>query len=290
MMHVLVIGGTGTVGSSVVKELLARKVAVRVLTRHAEKLKALSEKVEVAEGDILDPQTVRTVFRGMDAVFMLNPVSTSETSEGLFAVNGARLAGVKRFVYMAVQDYEKAVYLPHFGSKMAVEAAIRSSGMAYTFLRPNNFYQNDIWFKDVLLQHKVYPQPIGDVGISRVDTRDIAEAAAIALTIDGHEGQIYNLVGPEPLTGQRTAEVWSDVLGIPVTYAGNDLDAWERQSLQYMPAWMVFDFRLMYAYFQQEGLKATPQDIARQTKLLGHAPRDFKTFAQETAQQWSVPA
>jgi len=75
----------------------------------------------------------------MEGVFMLNPVSTTETSEGLFSVNGARMAGVKKFVYLAVHNYDKAVHLPHFGFKLPVEAAIKYSVMAYTFLRPNNF-------------------------------------------------------------------------------------------------------------------------------------------------------
>jgi uncharacterized protein YbjT (DUF2867 family) len=289
-MKVLVIGGTGTVGSQTVKELLDRKVKVRVLTRQAENARKLPEEVEIVTGDILNPTTVRTVFKDMDGVFMVNPVSTTETCEGLFAVNGAHMAGVKRFVYMTIHDYDKAIHLPHFGSKLAIEAAIKASGMAYTFLRPNNFYQNDNWFKDAILQYGVYPQPIGDTGISRVDTRDIAEAAAIAMTTEGHAGEVYNLVGPEPMTGQRTAEIWAEALGTAIKYGGNDLDAWEEQSVQYLPAWMAFDFRLMYEYFNKEGLKATPEDIARQTKLLGHAPRSFEAFAQETAKAWKVAA
>ena len=106
-----------------------------------------------------------------------------------------------------------------------------------TILRPNNFYQNDYWFKDVLLQHGVYPQPIGDVGLHRVDVRDIAEAAAVALTTSGHEGQTYDLVGPEAHTGESTAQAWARALGRPIVYGGNDLEAWEKQSLQYMPDW-----------------------------------------------------
>jgi uncharacterized protein YbjT (DUF2867 family) len=289
-MKVLVIGGTGMVGSQTVKELLARNIDVRVLTRNEEKAKSLPEGVEAVVGDILDPKTVRSIFKGMDAAFMVNPVSTTETSEGLFAVNGARLAGLKRFVYMTIHNYEKAIYLPHFGSKLAIEAAIRDSGMEYTFLRPNNFFQNDNWFKDPLLQHGVYAQPIGDTGISRVDVRDIAEAAAIALTTEGHNGEIYNLVGPEPMTGQRTAEIWSEALGTTITYGGNDLDTWEQQAAQFFPAWMAFDFRLMYEFFNKEGLKATSQDIERLTKLLGHAPRSFEDFAQEIAKEWKVVA
>ena len=69
-------------------------------------------------------------------------------------------------------------------------------------------------------------------------------------------------------------------------YGGNDLEAWEKQSLQYMPDWAVYDFKHMYAFFQDKGLKATPEAIARLTKLLGHAPRSFGAFAAETAAAW----
>jgi uncharacterized protein YbjT (DUF2867 family) len=127
--------------------------------------------------------------------------------------------------------------------------AIEASGIPYTVLRPNNFFQNDYWFKDALLQYNVYPQPIGDKGLSRVDVADIAEAAAITLTADGHEGKTYNLVGPEVLTGEKTAEMWGEALGQQIIYAGNDLDAWEQQFLQYLPASVVFDFKLMYQAF-----------------------------------------
>lgn len=289
-MKVLVLGGTGTVGSQVVAELVARKAEVRVLTRNADKAAALPPGARAVTGDLLDPATVRSAFQGMDGVFLLNSVSTTESHEGLMAVNGARLSGVKRLVYMSVQGADDAPYLPHFGSKVGVETAVKASPFEWTILRPNNFYQNDSWFRDALLQYGVYPQPLGDAGVSRVDVRDIAEAAAIALTTGEYAGLTYNLVGPDPLTGKKTAEIWSRALDRPITYAGNDLDAWEKQSLQYMPAWMVFDFRLMYQFFQQNGFTATREDIERQTRLLGHPPRRFEDYARETAAAWKSSA
>ena len=285
-MKILVIGGTGTVGSQVVRELLARKAVVQVLTRSKDKAKGLPAGAQGVVGDLLDPGTVRSVFKGVDGVFMLIAVSTTETHEGLMALNGMRMAGVKRLAYMSVHNLEQALHLPHFGSKLPIENVLKTSGIPYTILRPNNFFQNDYLFKDAMLKYNIYPQPIGDLGLSRVDVRDIAEAAAIALTTPGHEGQTYSVVGPQVHTGKSTAEVWSRALGKPIAYGGNDLDEWERQSLQFLPAWMVFDFRLMYAFFQDKGLKATQADIERQTKLLGHAPRNFEDFAAETVKLW----
>lgn len=286
-MKALVLGGTGTVGSQVVRQLLARKAEVTVLTRNADKQRALPPGVTGIVGDLLDPVTVRSAFRGMDGVFLLNALGPAETHEGLMALNGARMAGVKRIAYLSVHNVDKAPHLPHFGSKLPIETAIKASRIPYTILRPNNFYQNDAWFKDALLQYGVYPQPIGPLGISRVDVRDIAEVAALALTTGSLDGQTVNLVGPDVLTGQRTAEIWSKVLGRTVAYGGDDMDAWEKQTLQYLPAFLAFDFRLMYEFFQREGLQATREDVALQTKILGSAPRPFEAYARETAEAWT---
>lgn len=285
-MKILVTGGTGNVGSRVVRELLARDADVHVLTRNAEHAKGLPAGARPVVGDLLDPATIRSAFRGMDGLFLLNAVSVTEAHEGLMAVNGARDGGVRRIVYMSVHHVDAAPHLPHFGAKLPIETAIKASGIAHTILRPNNFFQNDLWVKDALLQYGVYPQPIGEIGLSRVDVRDIAEAAAVALTTRGHEGRTCNLVGPEVWTGSGTAAAWSRALGRPIAYAGDDLDAWEKQSLAYQPPWMVFDFRLMYAFFQERGLAATADDIAQETALLGHPPRRFEDFAAETARAW----
>jgi uncharacterized protein YbjT (DUF2867 family) len=287
-MKILVVGGTGTVGSQVVRQLLARNVNPQVLTRSIDRSKNLPQGAQGIIGDLLEPSTVRSVFNGIDALFLLNAVSTTETHEGLMAVNGARMAGVKRLVYLSVPNLEQAPHLPHFGSKLSIETVIKASGISYTILRPNNFFQNDYWFKDTMLQHNIYPQPIGDIGLSRIDVRDIAEAAAIALTTTGHEGQTYTLGGPHVHTGQSTAEIWSQALGKRIAYGGNDLDVWEQQSLEYLPAWMVFDFRLMYEFFQEQGLKAALTDLERQRELLGREPLSFEDFAKETASMWKA--
>ena len=63
--------------------------------------------------------------------------------------------------------------------------------------------------RDPLTKAGIYPMPLGRVGISAVDIRDIAEAEAIALTSDGHYGKTYSLNGPELLNGLKLASIWS---------------------------------------------------------------------------------
>ena len=287
-MKILVTGGTGLVGSHVVRELLARDQEVYVLTRDAKKVAGLPNRVRGIVGDLGEVETVRTAFKGMDAVFLINVVTPKETHEGIMGVNGAMIGKAKRLVYLSVQSADEAATLPHFGGKTSVELAVQRSGIPYTILRPNNYHQNDRFYQAALVEHGIYPQPIGRKGISRVDVRDIAELAAIALTSGAHEGKVYDLVGPRPLTGQDCAEIWSRALGRKVEYGGDDLDAWEKQSLQYMPDWLVFDFGNMYAWFQANGWPGTAQAISTLTSILGHPPRDLESYAREMAAAWKA--
>lgn len=286
-MNILVLGGTGTVGSEVVRELLEKGVEVSVLTRSEEGAAKLPAGVKAEIGDLKEPATVRSVFNGKDSVFLLNAVSQTETNEGLMAVNGAKLGGVKKIVYVTVAMIEQAAHLPHFGSKMPVEYAVKRSGIPFTILRPNNFFQNDIWFRDALMKFGVYPQPLGSVGLSRIDIRDIAEAAAITLTTHNHDGKTFHVAGPNVLTGQRTAEIWSEALGREIVYGGEDMDAWEEKARTIMPDWMAFDFRLMFEHFQKAGLIATEAELEKLTALLGRELRRFEDFASETAIHWT---
>ncbi len=285
MTH-LILGGTGTVGSMVTQYLLQKGQSARVVSRSADKLKHLPEGATGVVGDLGDPSTYGRIFRDYETVFLLNAVVPTELQEGLAAVNEARRSGARRIVYISVQNVEKGPHIPHFASKIAIEQAIRKSGIPYTILRPNNFYQNDYWFKDVLLQYGVYPQPLGDLGLSRVDVRDIAEAAVNALTQDKYRNQTYTLAGPDCLSGADCAAAFGKALGKKIGYAGNDLEAWGRQAGQMLPGWLVYDLKLMYEFFQKEGLCATPAQRKETEAILGHPPRRYADFVKETAAMW----
>ncbi|MFQ5584803.1 MAG: NAD-dependent epimerase/dehydratase family protein, partial [Calditrichia bacterium] len=65
-------------------------------------------------------------------------------------------------------------------------------------------------------------------------------------------------------------------------------DAWAEQVRQMMPEWLVHDLRIMYEHFQQHGLKFTDEELARQKKILGHAPRTYDSFVGETVALWKA--
>jgi uncharacterized protein YbjT (DUF2867 family) len=285
-MKVLVIGGTGTVGTEVVSALLARNADVRVMTSSQEKLRTLSKGVQGVVGDLLRSETLRDAFKGIERVFLLTPISPQETKEGLNAVQAAKESGVKRIVYMSIFRLEDIPQAPHFADKLPIERAIKESGIPYTIIRPNNFYQNDNWFKQGLLEQGVYAQPIGNSGVNRVDVRDIAIAAANALLNEGYTGKTFPLVGPDSVTGESAAKTYSKYLGREIAYAGDDLQSWGEQAKQMMPDWMVKDLKIMYKHFDEKGLKATPEQIAQTEQILGSKPRTFEEYVKETAQTW----
>ncbi len=280
MSKIVVIGGTGTVGSQTVKELVKRGAAVRVMTRSANRIASLPQGVEGVTGSMLEPDSLPAVFAGADKLFLLTPLDRDETAQGIDAVDAAVAAGIQRIVYLSVHQADKALTIPHFVSKLPIEGVIRASGVEYTILRPSNFFQNDLAVLDAI-RAGVYPQPTGSVGMHRVDVRDIAEAAAIALTQPGHSGKTYSLVGPRAWTGAEIAEMLTGHLGKPVMYAGEDLKAWVAQVRAFMPGWLVRDLEIMFQHFLKDGLLATQAEIDELTAVLGHAPRSYEAFIEE---------
>jgi uncharacterized protein YbjT (DUF2867 family) len=285
-MKTLVIGGTGMVGSMVVNGLLKKKVTVRVMSHSPDKLKKLPAGAEGCRADLDVPDTLPAAFEGIDSMFLLNTVGPSETNEGLAAVTAAKAARIKKIVYMSVCMPEGSDRIPHFRSKLPVEKAIKESGIDYTILRPNNFFQNDLWLKSVIMQHNLYPQPIGKKGLNRVDVRDIADCAINALTKSGHEGRTYEVHGPDTLNGEGIAKTYTKHLGREIRYSGDNIDTWAEKSKDMMPEFLIADMRIMYQFFQENGMIASKDDLEKTEMLLGRKLRSFDDFVKEITLEW----
>ncbi|HEX2917305.1 MAG TPA: NmrA family NAD(P)-binding protein [Edaphobacter sp.] len=287
-MKILVTGGTGNVGRLVVRELLKRGAQVRVLARKEPEPGKLPLDVEIAFGDMMDPVSLEQAMAAVDKMFLLNAVAPEELTQALIAFGIARRIGIRHITYLSVFKAEKFRDVPHFASKLAVEGASREFGVPFTILRPGYYIQNEANLKQVLTGPGLYPMPIGEAGICAVDVRDIAEAAAISLTEEGHEQQTYDLVGPGLISGPGNATIWSGLLGKEIKYTGHDFDAWEANMRRMAPAWTAYDLRMMFQGFFDRGFASTPTEVERITKLLGHAPRSYEDFAAQTAASWKA--
>ena len=285
-MSILVTGATGTIGSAVVERLAAAGADVLALTRNPDTYKA-SPGVRAIAGDLTDIPSVRSALKGVNTLFLLNAVTADELTQGLATLKLAEEAGIRRIVYLSVLNGDRFTDVPHFVGKYTIERAIEQLDLPVTVLRPAYFMQNDTSLKDVVANHGIYPMPLGEIGVSMVDIRDIADIAVGALLRrDRAHGalprEVIELAGPDPLTGAAAAAVWSEALGKPVAYGGDDLNAAEANMAQRMPSWAAYDLRLMLARFQAEGMLAKPAAMEIMTSLLGRAPRTYKDFVRET--------
>ena len=286
-MTILVTGGTGRVGRHVVEQLVGRGADVRALTRDPAKA-ALPAGVEVVQGDLLDLDALRAAFSGVSTLFLLNAVTGDEFTQAIIALNVAREAGVDRVVYLSVFEADRAVNVPHFAVKYGAERMLEGMGFGATILRPAYFIDNEVLVQDVILRHGVYPMPIGSKGVAMVDTRDIAEVAAIELIRrDQAPGKLpidtINLVGPDTLTGAAVAAIWSDVLGRPIAYAGDDPSGFERNMATFMPKWTAYEMRLMAERYVSDGMIPEAGDVARLTTLLGRPLHTYRDAAARIA-------
>jgi uncharacterized protein YbjT (DUF2867 family) len=290
-MTILVTGSTGTIGTQVLNFLNGHNAEVRALTRSPEKAR-FPTGVTAVKGDLSDIDSVRAALEGVSTLFLLAPNAPDELTQAMLTLNAARTSGVKGIVYLSVFKGEAYADVPHFASKMTVERMIDAYDLPATILRPAYFIQNDMRQKAALLDGGMYGMPIGAKGISMVDVRDIGEAAAKELLRREQASaplprEIFELVGPDAPAGEELAALWSDVLGRPIRYAGNDLERLEQRLKALGPAWLAYDMKLMMRRYQENGAVASAEEVARLAKLLGHPPRSYRDFAIATAAEWA---
>ncbi|WP_410014035.1 SDR family oxidoreductase [Sodalis sp. RH24] len=286
-MTILVTGATGTVGRQVVEQLVKRGADVRAFVRDPAKAN-FPAGVGIVQGDLLDVDALRAALSGVSTLFLLNAVVADEFTQALIALNLARDAGIERIVYLSVIHSDRYANVPHFAGKFAVERMIEQLGLTATILRPAYFINNDVTIKDVVTSHGIYPMPIGSKGLAMIDARDVGEIAAIELLRREKSAaalplERINLVGPETLTGPDVAAIWTDVLGRPIAFPGNDTAGFEHSLRQFMPGWMAYDMRLMGERFLTEGMLPDAGDVERLTTLLGRPLRSYRAFASEIA-------
>lgn len=286
-MTILVIGATGRVGRRVVDQLVSRNAKVRVLTRDSSKANFPID-VEVVQGEILELVSLRNAFKGVRTLFLLNAVTGDEFTQAIITLNIAREAGVERVVYLSVIHADRFVNVPHFAVKSGAEQMLRQMDFSATILRPSYFIDNEVMIKDVVLNHGVYPMPIGGKGVAIVDARDIAEVAAIELVRrDQAPGKFpvetINLVGPDTLTGEGVAAIWTEVIGRPIVYGGDDPSGFEHNMATFMPTWMAYEMRLMAERYVSDGMIPEDGDVDRLVKILGRPLHSYRETAASLA-------
>lgn len=233
--------------------------------------------VEAIIGDFNDPVSLERTLNGMERAFLLTPSSERAEAQQLAFVAAAKRAGVQHIVKLSQLAADEDSPVRFLRYHAVVERAIRDSGVAYTFLRPNLFMQGLLGFRSTIVGQGKFFASIGEARISAIDIRDIAAVAAAALTTDGHENKTYTLTGPTALTHAGMADGLGAALHKPVTFVDVPPAAL-REALIFagFPTWQADGLLEDYAHYSRNEASMLSPDVALVT---GKAPRSFANFA-----------
>jgi uncharacterized protein YbjT (DUF2867 family) len=274
---ILVIGATGTNGAEVVRRLAAADHQVRALVRDPARATGLpTANVELVRGDLDDTASLDRAFAGVGRAFVVTAVD--ERTVGWFrnAFEAARRAGrphVVKFSALGAGARDTPIQRQHTDT----DELLQGSGLPYTILRPNSFFQNMLWSAGSIKEQGAFYLPLRDARQSLVDVRDIAAVAVRVLTEPGHEGQTYEITGPQSLSYADVAATLTKVLGKPVRYVDVPPEAARESMLKAgMPRWNADALTELYTAFAT-GRFAYTTDVVQ--RLTGRAPVSFEQFA-----------
>ncbi|MFI6170065.1 NAD(P)H-binding protein [Nocardia sp. NPDC051052] len=214
---ILVTGATGTVGRALIDQLRAAGEHVRATSRHPADAR-LPAGIEVVRADLGDSTHMAAAMAGVDRVFLLSTGPAIPEHDAVVA-QAAAAAGVARLVKLSsgrTGDDTATDPIPTW--HRAGERSVRGAGVPWTIVRPLGFMSNALHWAGTIRAHGAVHAPYGQGRIAVIDPRDIAAVAAVALTADGHDGQVYTLSGPQALSPREQTAVLAEVLGRPLEF------------------------------------------------------------------------
>ncbi len=284
---ILVTGATGTIGSQVVKALRGLPdVKVRAAVRGGERAgKLAGDNVSAVDFDYESEAAIARALEGVDKAFLVTPFVEDPVALGARFVAAAKKAGVKHIVKLSAIGCEQEPGIVLGRNHRAIEKQIEASGIAWTFLRPNNFFENFFNYYGPDAQGNIY-LPWGDAAASFIAGADVAAAAKAALTGAGHEGKAYVLTGPEAFGIAQAAKTIGELAGRSVAYVDVPEAAARKAMLDAgAPVWMT-DAMLELHAIDKAGYAAGLADDLE--KITGSRGLTFAQFAAGSAARWRV--
>ncbi|KUO10070.1 NAD(P)H-binding protein [Streptomyces sp. DSM 15324] len=272
----VVTGATGNVGRSLVQALAAAGAQVTATSRGISDAD-VPEGVRYTRADLVEPESLRPVFDGADALFLQSGGPSAHLLRPQDILDVAKAGGVGRVVLLSSQGVATRPHSAAHGDLgRSIEVAVEQSGLDWTILRPGGFDSNAYAWAESVRTRRTAAAPFADIGLPTIDPDDIAEVAATALREDGHAGRTYELTGPALSTPRRRAETIAGVLGEPVRFIEQSRDEARAHMLRFMPEPVVESTLTILGEPTPAEQRISP-DVER---LLGRAPRTFADWAQ----------
>jgi uncharacterized protein YbjT (DUF2867 family) len=233
---ILVTGVTGRSGTAVIREFARQKAPVRALVRSRAKARAIESMptVEIVEGDIQQPETLKAALDGVERVLLISSADQQMLETQCTFIDAAKSAGVHHIVKFSGAESGVGFNQRNFRfTRMHedIEHYLEQSGLAWTHLRPSQFMQVYLLEAPTIIAQDAFFLPMENARLSPIDVEDIAKIA-YALLRNGaeHEGKSYDMTGPQSLTMTEVAEQISRAVGRTIRYV-NVTPAERRQAL-----------------------------------------------------------
>jgi len=223
----LIIGAAGNNGLATIDALVRKhqgRYVIRAGVRSETKAAALRQRFPGIETVLLDldhPATLPPAFKGVDKLFLIVGNVPNREEHAKHAIDAAVAAGsVQHVLFYSVvgAEYEAILFARQFRFG---EKYLEASGLKWTHLRTIFFQDNFLGWADGIKQGAFY-FGIREGRFAPLNVADIGEMAANILCTPGHEGKTYNVTGPELLSGEDFARIFSATTGKAVQYVSPD--------------------------------------------------------------------
>jgi len=275
--RIAVAGATGRVGSALIASLVSEPLDLVALTRKpdAERVPA---GVSLAAVDFDAPATLDDALRGADRLFLAHGTSPRQVANEIALIDAAVAAGVGQIVKLSTMGPPSRLHPMDW--HMQIEAHLATVDIGYTVLRPSTFV--DILARaGAQVADDTWGGAAGDGVVNLIDTRDVADAARVALLDDAHptSQRVYHLTGPRAVSMPEVAKEISKLLGRTVTYRQRSPAEQREKLLALGLNEFVADLLLgLDRLFYQSAIAETTTTVR---ELTGHEPRSVAGWLSE---------
>jgi NAD(P)H dehydrogenase (quinone) len=228
-MRIAIMGATGMLGRRTIEHLIKLHGAEQIVavSRSPERAKDLAARgVELRAGDYSDLESLKQAYVGVDTVHLIpsKAMPRERVQQVQNAIDAAKAAGVRRLVHVGIVGTDVRngfVIMPYL---LYAESAIVTSGLSWTLLR-NAYYAEPVaeWLPEIVRMGTI-PYPFGQGSHAWATRDDMAHAAAAVLASTEHDGQVFDLTGPQAHTVPELCQIVTRVTGEQITHVEASMD------------------------------------------------------------------
>jgi NAD(P)H dehydrogenase (quinone) len=276
MDKVFITTSSGNIGTELVKVL--NKIGLEFTAGYNQKQPTEIKTVKQINFD--NYESLVEAFAGHRTLYLLLPDNEKVIERAKSAIKAAQQAGIKHIVRSSGMNADSKSSYEILKIAGIIEDLVEESGLDYTFVRPNSFFQNFLTYHSYSIKSGGLYLPHGNGKVSYIDVKDVALSVATILSNpEKHSGKIYTLTGSAAHDTYEIVKIISGVVGKQINYVSiQDSDFVEAMKKHQLPQ---FDIDTMLSLYQSDraGLHATITDTVKQ--LTGREPNTFETFIND---------